>query len=150
MIPAFSLRKSSAQIRVLQPVPGLFLFFQIRKVLFPLRGEEILLPGVAFLAGRDHIARDRPASAYDRDEVVHGELISLELLAAIIAGAARAFPLPPLGIPELTGLRFFPFDVLFVRCNKMIGHEKSQREKLRRRKSEPMTVKRIVFLILPS
>jgi hypothetical protein len=102
------------------PIPCLFLFIQSSQILFPFRGEEIFFLGVAFLAGRDHVARDRSPAACYRNEMVHGELISLELLAAIIADSGRTLSLPPLRVPELPGLRFLPLDMLFVGCNEMI------------------------------
>ena len=100
--------------------PAYSSLFQRSKIFLPFRGEEIFFLGVAFLAGRDHVTCDRPPAARHRNEMVHGEFISLELFAAIIADSGRTLSLPPLSVPEFPGLRFLALYMLFVGCSEMI------------------------------
>src|SRR5438034_5498118 len=80
---------------------------------FPLEGELVFLLRVAVLAGGNEVALGRAAATNERHEMVHRQLLRRELLAAVVADAGRAAPLPPLRLPQLACLGTLALD-LFV------------------------------------
>lgn len=94
--------------------------FQRPQILLPLHREQIFFLCVALLARWDDIALSRFSSAGDRYQMIRGQVCWLELSSAVIADPARSLSLPPLRIPQFSGLRFFPFNMSIIGSDKKI------------------------------
>lgn len=92
----------------------IILFFHRMQIFLPFDREEILLLGIAFFAGGNHVSLRAPPSPTERNEMVHRQLGGLELPAAVIADAGAAAALPPLAIPQLARFRLLAFDVVVI------------------------------------
>ena len=76
-----------------------FLFPQEFQILFPLNGQQIFLLVITLFAYRDQVSFSGFPSPDDRDDMVHGQVLWVDLLSTVMTHSGSTFPFPPLRVP---------------------------------------------------
>ena len=82
----------------------------------------MLLFIITAFAGRHRVSLCRRAAPYDRDYMVHGQLMRRRRLSAIVTFPYSTLSFPPLGLSKLSGFLFFFLNLLLGNVGNEVVH----------------------------
>ncbi len=89
------------------------------QVFLPFDRQHGLFQIVAILAGGDEIFLGRPSTSRQRNQMVHGQIMKIDLLAAVVAQTGSGLLLPPSAFAHLPGFCPLAADFRIVRGIKI-------------------------------